>query len=198
MLRTYRQNGVAQLYFGLCDGTSPMDGNTAYNATASGTHTGSNGSDIVVCAGKTWTPNQWVGYGVRNTSDPKSASIITSNTADTLYTTMVIKSSTQGFSNQNCAFHSNAAYCGDSGGVPSDRGKPFNVAGVGNIGTVKGYNVWYVEKYRLFFVESSSSIPQVGLFNVLGGSTSGYYTSVAHMGGGTKNTWDTGDGFVIT
>ncbi|OGS27644.1 MAG: hypothetical protein A2297_00210 [Elusimicrobia bacterium RIFOXYB2_FULL_48_7] len=44
-------NGVHKFYWGLCNGTNPLDGNEAADATATGAHSGSDDSNVLVCAG---------------------------------------------------------------------------------------------------------------------------------------------------
>ncbi|OGS27645.1 MAG: hypothetical protein A2297_00215 [Elusimicrobia bacterium RIFOXYB2_FULL_48_7] len=128
---------------------------------------------------------------MRNTSDPKSAGVIISNTSNTITTNMVIKMSTEGYSNINCTW--NSAYCQNS-----DLGKQVNITGTGNIGSLQSFNNWYVEKFRLFFVNSSSSIPQTGALTISGGTMQGKYLSVKNLGGGARDHWDNGDTFVIS
>jgi hypothetical protein len=71
--------------WGACDGTSPYDVNdgTTYD---SGTHTGGDGETVLTCDGKSWTPDQWVGYSVHNTTQGRSG-IIVGNTATTISVT---------------------------------------------------------------------------------------------------------------
>jgi hypothetical protein len=66
--------------YGMCDGTSCLDGNEAID---SGTHTGSDNHSVLKCAGKNWIPNQWVGFAIWNETD-HSAGKITANTEDTI------------------------------------------------------------------------------------------------------------------
>lgn len=65
--------------FGGCDGTSPYDLNDE-RIHDSGSHTGGNGEAVLEAAGKTWTPDQWVGYSLYNKNQSKSG-MITANTA---------------------------------------------------------------------------------------------------------------------
>ncbi|MCK4282863.1 MAG: hypothetical protein KAX44_00995 [Candidatus Brocadiae bacterium] len=66
--------------WGMCDGTSPYDGN---QASDSGKHTGPADDSTLISDGKSWTVGEWVGYAVRNTTDGSSG-IIEANDADTI------------------------------------------------------------------------------------------------------------------
>jgi hypothetical protein len=69
--------------WGTADGSSPYDNNNGV-VYSSGTHTGSNSVALVLTDGtKSWSPNQWVGYSLRNTTQGWG-SAITSNTATTI------------------------------------------------------------------------------------------------------------------
>src|SRR6266480_24835 len=74
------------------DGTSPWDSNDP-QLYASGTHNGSSGAATLTNTTKNWTPNQWVGYSVKNTTQQvdiggsykgRYGSYIESNTATTI------------------------------------------------------------------------------------------------------------------
>jgi hypothetical protein len=69
--------------WGAADGSSPFDNNTG-DVYASGKHTSSNGTSLVLTdATKSWTPNQWVGYSLRNATQGWGSAIV-SNTATTI------------------------------------------------------------------------------------------------------------------
>lgn len=73
--------------WGPADGTSIWDVNLA-DPGVSGTASGG-GSSVMTVAGTPWTPNQWVGYTLRQTSScttTSCASLVTSNTANTVTT----------------------------------------------------------------------------------------------------------------
>ncbi|MCL4204646.1 MAG: hypothetical protein KJ000_19335 [Pirellulaceae bacterium] len=74
--------------WGIASGESPFDKNDVNDdgqpaVYDTGTHTGAPEAPVLVCAGKTWTDNQWRGYSVFNTTTGRS-SIITSNSSDSL------------------------------------------------------------------------------------------------------------------
>ncbi|MEM7816249.1 MAG: hypothetical protein QXN71_03960, partial [Candidatus Aenigmatarchaeota archaeon] len=80
-------------HWGKCDGSSPWDlnDNVIYDT---GTHSGTNGSRVLVVSGKNWTNNQWAGYYVHNVKKnqenplwPHYSALIVSNTVDTIITT---------------------------------------------------------------------------------------------------------------
>ena len=68
-----------------------MPGHSPY-LYGSGTHHGSNGSEVLVDTTKSWTTNQWVGYSITNTTQVvtlaqgfgRYGSFIESNTANTI------------------------------------------------------------------------------------------------------------------
>jgi len=75
--------------WGQCDGTSPFDVNDGI-VYESGTYTGpavqaKQGLFVFTLAGNAWTPQQWVGYSIHNTTQ-NTSSIIVSNTQDTITT----------------------------------------------------------------------------------------------------------------
>ncbi|OGS27642.1 MAG: hypothetical protein A2297_00200 [Elusimicrobia bacterium RIFOXYB2_FULL_48_7] len=175
-------------WMSMCDGLSPIDGNLPADATATGVHTGSDDSDTLVCAGKTWTPNQWAGYAVRNKSDPECAGYIISNTADTLTTCTVMIFSTAGYI--NC--------------TSSDPDREVSISGLGNVGPLKSFVSKKIgsssSRYQKisWYVQTSGAIPSTGTASISGGSGSGTYLAVKKLGFGGKNHWDNGDSFVIT
>jgi len=69
-----------QVQYKPCDGMRAIDGNMAFET---GTHTGGNNASTLRCSGKQWTPGQWVGWALWNTTDD-SVGRITTNTADTI------------------------------------------------------------------------------------------------------------------
>jgi len=81
VLQNYRSTDKFK-FWGQCDGTSPYDRNDGVTYD-SGTHMGGNGEKVLTASGKNWTPNQWVGYSLHNTTKGKS-SVITANTQDTI------------------------------------------------------------------------------------------------------------------
>ncbi len=82
---SYRSTTNYTPYLG-ADGTNAWDYNDA-TLYASGTHTGATGTSLIV-PGAGWTPGQWTGYTVKNTTDSTGTDIkfglISGNTADTL------------------------------------------------------------------------------------------------------------------
>jgi len=70
--------------WGKCDGTSPFDVNDGVTYDF-GVCTGASGSRAMVCAGRTWTRDQWQGYHVHNLTKGQS-DLVVSNTADTITT----------------------------------------------------------------------------------------------------------------
>jgi len=175
----------SDLVFSRCNGLSPLDGNLPVDGTASGVHTGSNDSNVLVCSGKNWTPNQWAGYAVRNSIDPASAGYIVSNTSNTITTSPVMFFSSSGYT--NCSM--------------SDENKQVSVAGTGTIGPLVSFvtrRAGSVFNSICWFVNTSSSIPSSGTASISGGTGTGSYTSLAYLGWGSKNHWDNGDGFIIT
>lgn len=86
-LATYRLWDVYTPW-GQANGTNAFDHNdpTVY---AVGTHTGTNGSTVLVDAKVNWTPNKWAGYNLQNTTRAKTgpegaAAVISANTANTI------------------------------------------------------------------------------------------------------------------
>ncbi|OGS28299.1 MAG: hypothetical protein A2297_09315 [Elusimicrobia bacterium RIFOXYB2_FULL_48_7] len=173
-------------YQGRCNGLCPIDGNLPVDASASGIHTGANDSNTLVCAGKNWAANQWVGFAVRNSSDSESAGYIVSNTADTLVTCPVIIFSTTGYS-----------VCSNS-----DEDKQVTIPGIGLVGPLKSFvsvrQGMSSYKKAAWFVQTSTDISAAATASVSGGSGAGTVAAVKYMGLGNRNHWDTGDRFVIT
>ena len=74
--------------WGIASGENPFDKNDLDKdgkpiVHDTGKHTGAKGAEVLQCAGKKWTANQWFGYSLHNTRTGRS-SIILSNTADTI------------------------------------------------------------------------------------------------------------------
>lgn len=84
IVANYREN-APYTPWGQADGVNAWDSNSP-TVYASGTHTGGNGTSILVDSTKTWTVNQWVGYTVRNIT-AGSAKTISANDATSLTTT---------------------------------------------------------------------------------------------------------------
>ncbi len=75
--------------FGGANGNNTWDSNDSHGMYASGTHGGANGVTALIDKTKNWTPNQWVGYSITNTTQTLSSgehynSFITANTATTI------------------------------------------------------------------------------------------------------------------
>lgn len=82
--------------WGGANGNNGWDSNDSHGLYANGTHTGSNSSSTLTDSSANWTPNQWVGYSITNTTQTVSyvfagathhynqASYITANTATTI------------------------------------------------------------------------------------------------------------------
>jgi hypothetical protein len=68
--------------WGACDGTGVYDDNDGV-VHETGTHDGSDGSEVLTASGKSWQPNQWVGYSIHNLRRGDSCRI-TANTANTI------------------------------------------------------------------------------------------------------------------
>jgi hypothetical protein len=175
------------LFTSRCNGLSPIDGNLPAETAATGTHTGDDGSAVLVSAGKHWQPNQWVGYAVRNAGDPGAAGLIVSNTVDTLVTSNVLTLTKEGykpFQNHDC-------------------GKPVRVEGAAGAGNLSSFFVRHRIKGKrddliLCFLDAADKLPGSGALSVVGGSGAGSYTGIANLGGGGRNVWNRGDAFVIT
>jgi hypothetical protein len=80
-------------FWGGANGNNRLDSNDPHGLYASGTHTGGNGSVMLVVANAGWTVNQWVGHSVTNTTQSVTgktgtvfhpSSYITANTSDTI------------------------------------------------------------------------------------------------------------------
>ena len=80
-------------FWGGANGNNRLDLNDAHGLYARGKHTGGNSSGTLVVADAGWTPNQWVGYSVTNTTqtmkgragvDFHRSSYVTGNTSDTI------------------------------------------------------------------------------------------------------------------
>lgn len=74
--------------WGIACGESPFDKNDVDKdgkpvVYETGAHSGASGARVLICAGKQWKPDQWVGYSVHNAVTGKS-SIIETNTRDTI------------------------------------------------------------------------------------------------------------------
>ena len=96
----YRETPSGLSSWGIADGTSPWDANdTEGNGTYveghpphlfdSGTDTSSvNSQGVIHDSSKNWTPNQWVGYSIKNTNPASGSntlgSYIISNTSNTI------------------------------------------------------------------------------------------------------------------
>ena len=156
--------------YGICNGTNAFDGNRPYDATATGTHTGSDGVQILTCAGKTWTTNQWAGYAVRNITDD-SAGIITSNTADTV-------TCANGFALGYTVY--------SSGTVTSVSGQTMYSA--------DHNRQWYVYALTNLFYVYNLTDNSYGLITAM--SDSSHIT--ATLTGGTRNNFQVGDQIQIT
>jgi hypothetical protein len=81
--RTYENVGYG---LGIANGGNIIDGNTAV-ATGTGAHSGANGAAILTCAGKTWTPDAYIGNYVYNLTDG-SKGAITDNDGTTVTATL--------------------------------------------------------------------------------------------------------------
>lgn len=66
-----------------CDGSSIIDGNLPYDATATGKHAGGVKEAMLNCADANWAPNRWVGFYIWNVTG-QSRGKITANTANTV------------------------------------------------------------------------------------------------------------------
>jgi len=80
-------------FWGGANGNNRLDLNDSHGLYASGKHTGANDSPTLVVENAGWTPNQWVGYSVTNTTQRLKgrtgavfhrSSCIMANTSDTI------------------------------------------------------------------------------------------------------------------
>jgi len=69
--------------WGGADGTNAWDNNVVGGPFATGTHNGASGVTTLTDSSKNWTPNQWVGFTVRNSRTDRHSEIIT-NTSTTI------------------------------------------------------------------------------------------------------------------
>lgn len=72
---------------GMADGGNILDGNTAYDATATGAHNGLDNAATLSCSSKTWTPDAYIGMYVYNLTDG-SKGAITDNDGATVTATL--------------------------------------------------------------------------------------------------------------
>ena len=98
-LTDYRSNSPHEPY-GKCDGMSCLDGDEAIDT---GRHTGADDQAGLVCAGKTWTPDQWAGFALWNETDDSVGKIV-GNTADTIR----VESMVEGYGILDSGVHSGA------------------------------------------------------------------------------------------
>jgi hypothetical protein len=81
-LKCFRQQYVFPPWGG-ANGNNPWDSNDPHGLYTSGKHDGADASQKLVVANAAWTPDQWAGFSLTNTTTGRF-SFITSNTSDTI------------------------------------------------------------------------------------------------------------------
>ncbi|OGS28022.1 MAG: hypothetical protein A2297_02910 [Elusimicrobia bacterium RIFOXYB2_FULL_48_7] len=154
--------------YGKCNGMNAVDGNAPVDATATGAHTGSNGTQVLSCAGKTWTTNQWAGYAVWNETDD-SVGLITANTADTI----------------TCANGFREGYTiYSTGTVTSASGTTLT--------STNHSKTWYTTMANFYYAYNVTD----NSYGIITGVSGNNLT--AALSGGSDNTWQVGDVFQLT